>query len=129
MRFGQNFLPGIILMTTFLPVCGQDKNMIMWYIPLRIETYTAVTMDGIESSGAKKIIIKKQECVRELMDIIAQAKKLKTNKVNDGRIRVKVCYKENTYFIDAEGYIMNANRKFGKIDKDRFTKIIERYVH
>ncbi|MDP2874617.1 MAG: hypothetical protein Q8O00_00445 [Holophaga sp.] len=128
MNYRSSVLSGIVFMTTLLPIYAEGKNMIMWYMPLRVETFAAVTMEDMETSGAIKYIIKKQEYVRELMTIITRAKKTKINKVRDGRIRVKLCYENITYYIDAEGNFMNSNREFGQINTSKFSKIIEKFA-
>lgn len=99
---------------------------VLFYLPFEVRTYIPVTIKDIERRcDYIKVVTNKNDVVQIKKLIIP----LNTSVFDENMVRVKLIFKENTFYVDENGYATDIKNAFYKVEPETFEKRIRKVFH
>jgi hypothetical protein len=112
----------IVLVTSALAVYASESicGIAIYYIPLQIKTYKDVTQSNIKDRAFYRGELTDKNKQRALLEIFSSVGE--GSGFDQKRIRLLVVTDNREIFVDAEGNVLDAEKKF-RLDQKQFQKL------
>jgi len=97
-----------------------SKNLVVFWVPPEIETYTPVTAENIEQRAFKIITIRNEEQADQVLSLIQKS----NQRLESGRIRIKISADTGFYNFDANGIGVSSRGEAVKIDIPKLREVL-----
>jgi len=119
-----------LLYTTFLVLAiigsqspggkvAKNKTVVFW-VPPEIETYLPVTAENIEQRAFKIVTIRNEEQADQVVGLVQKS----NQRLESGRIRIKISTDRGFYNFDASGIGVSSTGEAVKIDIQKLKQVL-----
>ena len=97
-----------------------SAKVIVFWVPLEIETYLPVTAKNIEQRAFKIVAIRNERQAGQVISLIRRS----NQRIEAGRIRIKISTDTEFYNFDAEGIGVSSKGEAVKIDIQKLKQVL-----